>query len=182
MRGIVVRPVTEDNWADFVRLFETKGSPHYCWCTLYRLPAARSLANAEKKEHIRRLVGGGTPIGVLAYDRDEPIGWCSIGPRETYVRLQKSRTMPRTTPPTTSTWTILCFFVGKSQRERGVTHALIEGAVRYAKQQGAKIVEGYPFDTAGLSSTHRGHSRAFSAANFQLEGKRWWRPVQGRPK
>lgn len=155
-----------------MRLFESKGAPHYCWCTPYRTRDARHLDNAEKKHLMKSLVGVHAPIGVLAFEGDEPIGWCSIAPRETYVRLEKSRTMPRVTPPTTSTWSVLCFFVPRSRRKQGVTHALLAGAVAYAWEHGAKVVEGYPFDTAGISSTHRGHSRVFKAAGFRQDGRR----------
>lgn len=179
-RSIDVRPVTPDTWEDFVRLFEAKGSPHYCWCTPYRVRGAQDLANDEKKSHMRKLVSAGTPIGVLAYDGDEPIGWCSIAPRESYVRLERSRTMPRVTPLATPTWTILCFFVARPHREQGIAQALLDGAVAYAKQQGAKVIEGYPFDTAGVSSTHRGHSRVFEAGRFQRDGSRWSLRVRGR--
>lgn len=178
MPRVVVRPVTDENWPDFVRLFEAKGCPHYCWCTPYRFAAARNLDSAGKKRRMRALVNEGTPIGVLAYDGDVPIGWCSVAPRETYGRLERSRTMPRVTPVATSTWTILCFFVARSHRSSGVTHALIEGAVAYATLQGAKVVEGYPFDTAGVSSTHRGHSRVFKAAAFEQQGRRWSRQLR----
>jgi len=179
-RNIAIRPVTNDNWDDFVRLFETRGSPHYCWCTAYRIPAARNLANSEKKAHMEALVDDGTPIGVLAYHGEEPVGWCSVAPRDTYVRLEKSRTIPRVTLPAISTWTLLCFFVPRPHRGQGVTNALLEGAVAYAREHGAKVVEGYPFDTVGISSTHRGHSRVFRTAGFVQEGKRWTRSVRER--
>jgi len=172
---VSVVPVTSDNWKDFTRLFESKGAPHYCWCTPYRMHDARHLDDAEKKRRMKSLVGREVPIGVLAFEGDEPIGWCSIAPRETYVRLEKSRTMPRVTPPTTSTWSVLCFFVPRSRRKQGVTRALLDGAVAYARKHGAKVVEGYPFDTAGISSTHRGHSRVFEATGFHQDGRRWAR-------
>jgi GNAT superfamily N-acetyltransferase len=170
---IDVRPVTGRNWGDFVRLFEAKGSPHYCWCTPHRVQTAKALTDSQKKSCMETLVRSQSPIGVLAYDGDEPVGWCSVAPRETYVRLERSRTMPRLTTRTTPTWTILCFFVARPYRARGVAHALAEGAVAYARAQGAAIVEGYPFDTARISSTHRGHSRVFKAAGFKSAGTRW---------
>jgi GNAT superfamily N-acetyltransferase len=179
-----IRPVTPERWDDFARLFEAKGSPHYCWCTPFRVRGNSDLTSAEKKEVTRRLVGAATPIGVLAYVDGEPVGWCSIAPRESYVRLEKSRTMPRVTPPATPTWTVLCFFVVRSRRGQGITGALLDGAVRYARQRGARVVEGYPFDSAGVSSTHRGHSSAFAAAGFRQDGKRWFRELargQSRP-
>src|SRR5690349_4781043 len=132
MPRLVIRPVTPDTWDDFVRLFEARGGPHYCFCAPYRFRDAHELSNAEKKARTRKLVAGATPIGVLAYDSDEPIGWCAIAPRETYVKLARSRTMPRVTPPTTPTWAVLCFFVARLDREKGVTRALLRGAVAYA--------------------------------------------------
>jgi GNAT superfamily N-acetyltransferase len=87
--------------------------------------------------------------------------------------------MPRATPPATATWTVLCFFVTRSHRKQHVAQALLEGAVAYARQRGAEVVEGYPFDTAGVSSTHRGHSSMFRAARFTLDGKRWFLRLPG---
>ncbi len=129
---------------------------------------------------MHELVRDSTPIGVLAYDGQEPIGWCSVAPRESYVRLARSRTMPRVTPPETPTWTVLCFFVARWHRERGVMNALLEGAVAYVQAQGAAVVEGYPFDTAGITSTHRGHSRLFQRAGFRQDGRRWFRQLKNR--
>jgi GNAT superfamily N-acetyltransferase len=175
VRAIEVRPVTKESWDQLVRFFEAKGSPHHCWCTPYRVAGSADLRNAQKKAVLRRLVDGETPVGVLAYDGDEPVGWCSIAPRESYVRLARSRTMPRATPPDMPTWTVLCFFVARARRGQGVAHALLEGAVAYARQRGAQAIEGYPFDTAGISATHRGHSRVFREAGFQQDGTRWFR-------
>ena len=180
MRGLRITPVTTDTWETFCRLFEAKGGPHYCWCTSYRARSAAKLTAAERKAFMRSAVDSGVPVGVIACIGDEPVGWCSVAPRETYVRLERSRTMPRATPPATSTWTILCFFVARPYRNRHVAQALLEGAVAYARRQGAEVVEGYPFDTAGVSSTHRGHSTLFESARFQKDGKRSFRRL-GRP-
>jgi GNAT superfamily N-acetyltransferase len=177
MRTIAVQPVTQDTWEDFVRLFAAKGSPHYCWCTPYRFGDGRDRTDDEKQWCMRDLVRAGTPIGVLTYDGTEPIGWCSVAPRDSYVRLARSRTMPRITALDTPTWTVLCFFVARRHRERGVMHALLAGAVAYAAAQGAAVIEGYPFDTAGITSTHRGHSRVFQRAGFQQDGRRWFQAL-----
>jgi GNAT superfamily N-acetyltransferase len=180
LNRIRVTPVTGENWETFSRLFEAKGGPHYCWCTTYRARNAATLTAAEKKSFIRASVDSGVPIGVVACKGDEPIGWCSVAPRETYVRLERSRTMLRATPPATPTWTILCFFVARPYRNQQVARALLEGAVAYARRHGAEVVEGYPFDLAGVSSTHRGHSTLFESASFQIEGKRSFRRLGTR--
>lgn len=175
---LLVRPVTAANWDDFEHLFTQRGSPHYCWCGVYRFADNHRRAKAEKKAGMRRLVSNATPIGVLAYKDDEPVGWCSIAPRESYAKLERSRTMPRVTDPETSTWTVLCFFVARRAREQGVTHDLLAGAVEYARRQGAEVIEGYPFDTAGITSTHRGHSNVFKKLGFRQEGRRWFLDVR----
>ena len=171
--NVHVRPVTGETWADFTRLFQDRGGPHYCWCTLHRFRGSRNMSDSVKRQGMKDLVENATPIGVLAYDGSIPVGWCSIAPRETYVQLERSRTMPRATPPATPTWVVLCFFVTRPYRGRDVTAALLRGAVAYARENGAAIVEGYPFDTAGVSSTHRGRSSAFRAAGFEQDDKRW---------
>jgi len=171
---IDVRPVTKATLGDFVRLFETRGSPHFCWCVLLRFEDAQKLEKAEKKARMQALVRSGTPIGVLAYDDGEPVGWCSIAPRETFAKLRRSRTMPRVTPETTPTWTVTCFFVRRSHRKSGVARALLDGAVAYAREEGAVEIEGYPFDTAGLTTMHQGPSSVFAACGFEAaEGRRW---------
>jgi GNAT superfamily N-acetyltransferase len=170
---ISVRPVTPETWDDMARLFSARGAPHYCWCGPYRYARAHEMSADAKRVALRELVSGGTPVGVLAYDAGVPVGWCSIAPRESYVKLGRSRSMPRRTPPATSTWTVLCFFVPRSHRRRGVPAALLRGGVDYAAAQGAAVIEGYPYDTAGISSTHRGHSSVFRAAGFRREAGRW---------
>ena len=174
MPVLEIRPVTTANWENFTRLFEARGSPHYCWCAAYRVSGGDHLGNAEKSKLIHGLVAHEVPIGVLAYDGDVPVGWCSIAPRETYARLGRSRVLPRVTSADTPTWTVLCFFVAGPYRGRGATHALLRGAISYARASGARVVEGYPFDSGGISSTHRGHSSVFRNAGFRRDGRRWF--------
>lgn len=171
--AVDVRPVTPETWGDLERLFRARGSPHYCWCTPFRVVGNEHLTSDERREAMAGLVAAGTPVGVLAYEDGEPVGWCSVAPRESYAKLARSRTMPRVTPPAVATWTVLCFFVVRGRRRQGATRALLDGAVAYARERGAQVVEGYPFDSAGLSATHRGHSSAFAAAGFARDGRRW---------
>ena len=41
-------------------------------------------------------------------------------------------------------WSIVCFYVAKGFRGRGVAGALIGGALDYVKDRGGSIVEAYP--------------------------------------
>jgi GNAT superfamily N-acetyltransferase len=178
--ALTVLPVSADNWADFVALFSARGSPHYCWCSVYRFRNNADLSRDEKRARMLGLVRAGAPVGVLAYRDGEPVGWCSVAPRETYVKLERSRTMPRVSPG--PTWTILCFFVPRAQRGTGITRALLAGALAVAREHGAEVVEGYPHDTAGISATHRGSSRVFRELGFERQGSRWFYPLRPAKK
>jgi GNAT superfamily N-acetyltransferase len=171
--------VSAETWGDFEALFSARGSPHYCWCSIYRFRDAHHMSRDQKRDAMHELVRERTPIGVLAYAGDTAVGWCSVAPRESYVRLERSRTMPRSSPA--PTWTVLCFFVQRAHRRSGVTRALLAGALEVARRQGAEVVEGYPHDTAGNSATHRGSSKVFRALGFERDGSRWFYCVAGAP-
>jgi len=70
--------------------------------------------------------------------------------------------------------------VARPYRSQHVARALLKGAVAYARGQGAEVVEGYPFDIGGVSSTHRGPSALFESASFQVDGKRVFRRLGRR--
>ena len=46
-------------------------------------------------------------------------------------------------------WSVWCIRVRPGHRGRGISHALLDGAVEYARSQGAPAVEGYPVDNQG---------------------------------
>lgn len=173
-------PVTRDRWTDMEALFVAKGSPSFCWCTAYRFRDAHTVDRDDKRAAMRRLVDGGVPVGVIAMEQDEPVGWCSIAPRSTYARLARSRVM-RTVDQ--DAWTLLCLFVRREHRESGVARDLVDGATAWATEQGASVVEAYPWDTAGLRQNatspdptmHFGHSALYREAGFVREGstRRW---------
>jgi GNAT superfamily N-acetyltransferase len=96
----------------------------------------------ENKNALEALVKSGKVPGILAYSDGQPIGWCSISPREEYPRLERFRTLKRIDDK--PVWSVVCFFVAKPFRRQGVSTKLLEAAVDYARQQGASIVEGYP--------------------------------------
>jgi GNAT superfamily N-acetyltransferase len=175
-KAVRVAPVTKRSLAAFEALFSSRGAPHYCWCAVYRAKGNHELSNDARHALMRGLVTKSTPIGVLAYAGKVPIGWCSVAPRESYVKLERSRTMPRVSDA--PTWVVLCFFVVRSARGSGVTRALLDGAIRYARAKGAKLLEAYPYDSANVTATHRGHSRLFRSAGFEQDGRRWFKALR----
>jgi len=142
------RPVTPERWPDLEALFGEHGAYGGCWCMWWRLKRsefAKQIGQGNR-EALRRIVEAGEVPGLLAYDDDQPVAWCSVAPRETFPALERSRTLKRVDDK--PVWAIVCFFVAKSARRKGVMLKLLRAAVEYARSHGARIVEGYPVEPA----------------------------------
>ena len=96
------------------------------------------------RRSMRRIVKSGRAPGLLAYHEGVPVGWCAVAPRGEYPRLGNSRILkPVDECPV---WSVVCFFIDKKYRGRGVATTLLEAAVRFVKERGGDIVEGYPVE------------------------------------
>jgi GNAT superfamily N-acetyltransferase len=140
-------PATKERWKDLVSLFGEKGACSGCWCMWWLKTGKEfSLSRGQKnKLFLKKRIDSGIIPGILAYDKNEPVGWCAVEPRESYPRLEKSRSLkPIDDKPV---WSLVCFFVDKDYRRQGVSIELVKAAVNYARKKGAKIVEGYPSET-----------------------------------
>jgi len=143
---LISKPLTPATWPDFERLFGENGACAGCWCTWWRLTSAEftKFSKDEKKNFIRTLVQGGTIPGLIAYVDDFPAGWVSVGPRESFAHLERSKVLARVDDK--PVWCINCFFIERKHRRMGLTSFLIEEAVKFAKANGAKLIEAYPID------------------------------------
>lgn len=139
-----VAPVTPERWDDVVALFGESGAYSNCWCMWPRLPsrAFDAATPREKKAGLKRAITQGPPPGLLAYEKGEPVAWVAIAPREATPRLAASRVAK--SPDGRPAWAITCFFVRKDKRGEGLMAALAEAAAKYAKKQGADLVEAFP--------------------------------------
>jgi GNAT superfamily N-acetyltransferase len=114
-----------------------------------RLPRGGKLWEESKGEKNRRafrkLVTAGKVHAVIAFAGDEPVGWCSFGPRQSFPRLDRIRAIQHDWSP--GTWSVVCFYVAARWRRSGVSTRLLEAATREALAQGATSIEGYPTDS-----------------------------------
>jgi GNAT superfamily N-acetyltransferase len=139
-------PLTADRWQDLEKLFGPRGATGGCWCMYWRLPRRQFATHKGEgaRQAFRHLVESGEIVGLLAYAQGQPVGWCAIAPRESYSVLERSRILKRV--DATPVWSVVCFFVSKGFRGKGLTPTLLRAAVGYAVRHGARIVEGYPVD------------------------------------
>lgn len=142
--SLVVHPLTIERWSDLETLFGTRGACGGCWCMWWRLPrrAFEQQAGPANREALHALVAQGAKPGVLAYAQEQPIAWCALGPREAFPVLERSRTLRRFDD--TPVWSIVCLFVARAWRRRGISVEVLRQAAAYCREQGATVVEGYP--------------------------------------
>jgi len=165
--GIDVRPATDFEDVSTI-LGPKKPDSDVCWCLSYRIPGKlnRELRRKERGKHVRELMEGGPP-GVLAYDGDEVVGWAAIHPRAD-TSFATNRKIPHVDD--LDVWSLWCVRVRPGHRGQGIAHHLIEGAVAYAKSQGAPAVEAYPVDNGGqkvdLTMAYVGTKAMFERAGF----------------
>lgn len=141
---LAFKPVTEREWPDLQALFAPPGVQHGCWCMYWRTTRAEFQRHygEDNRLAMERIIASGKVPGILAYRQGEPVGWCSVAPREEFPVLDRSRTLKRIDEE--PVWSIVCFFISRPYRRQGMTAALIDAAVQYARANGATVVEAYP--------------------------------------
>lgn len=172
-RQVTVHPATEDRFADLRQVLAPKnGSPQACWCLTYRLTSAENsgLAGEDRPRRLQEFCRGRPAPGLLAYVDGAPAGWCALGPRRDFARLERSRTIQRLDQ--VPVWSVVCLVVRAGYRGIGVARALISGAADYAAEHGAPALEAYPIETHGArvsaALAFTGTTRLFAAEGFQL--------------
>ncbi|HEU4515425.1 MAG TPA: GNAT family N-acetyltransferase [Nocardioidaceae bacterium] len=143
------RPLTPRSWSDLEDLFALPGGSivRGCWCMFYRRSGKVSVSGSEaehNKQQLCALVDDGVVPGLVGYVDGVPAGWISLGPREDYAKLRRSPIMKPVDD--TPVWSVVCTYVARSYRGRGVQHRLLDAAIRYAREQGVRTVEAYPVD------------------------------------
>jgi GNAT superfamily N-acetyltransferase len=147
-KAFTAAALTSDTWSDLEQLFARPGGSivRGCWCMYYRRSgSAGPRAGAEaNKEQLRALALGDTPPGLVGYLDDVPVGWISLGPREDYLKLRRSPVMRAVDDA--EVWSIVCSYVDKAHRGRGLQRRLLQAAMDYARESGVRILEAYPVD------------------------------------
>ncbi len=162
-------PATAEQWSDVEELFGERGACGGCWCMFWRVPRKdyERDKGAGNKRAFKKIVTSGHEPGIIAYNGEEPIGWCAVAPREEYVGLERSRILkPVDEKPV---WSVSCLFIKKAYRRQGVSGKLLCAAVEFAASQGARIIEGYPVEPMPSmpdAFLWQGIPSAFRAAGF----------------
>lgn len=142
---VVVRELNPAMWPAVEELFGASGACGGCWCQAWRIERGERWGDVKgepAKDRLRRGILDGTTFGALAFLDGSPVGWCTFGPRASFPRLDRARSLR--CEDADSVWSVPCFFVRRDARRRGVAAALLDGALEAMRNRGVETVEGYP--------------------------------------
>ncbi|MEU1315201.1 GNAT family N-acetyltransferase [Streptomyces tibetensis] len=166
--SIDVRPATDFEGVRAVLGPKSPGA-NVCWCLSHRIPSKlnKELRGPARGEYVTGLCRADPPPGVLAHDGDEPVGWAAVAPRAD-TSFARNRKIPHLDD--LPVWSLWCVRVRPGHRGQGISHALIAGAVAFARDRGAPVIEAYPLDNGDtkvdLTMAYAGLRKNFERAGF----------------
>jgi GNAT superfamily N-acetyltransferase len=174
-------PVTSERWSDLVQLFD-RPIVRTCFCMYYRKTGAGTGVGAQNRRAMKSLVDRDIVPGLIGYEDGVPVAWVSLGPRDDFPKLRRSPVMkPVDDRPV---WSIVCFFVDRAARGRGLSERMLRAAVEHARSHGARLLEAYPVDKEQRSDPDDmffGARSMFERAGFREVARRTpTRPVMRR--
>jgi GNAT superfamily N-acetyltransferase len=173
--------LSPSRWKDVEKLFGERGACGGCWCMWWKLSRKefeKQKGNKNKKA-FQKIVANGERPGIIAYYKNQPIGWCAVAPREKYPLLESSRVLKRI--DNKEVWSVVCFFIERSFRNKGVAVELLKSAIEFVKKSGGKIIEGYPIEQKEKTAdvfAWTGFASSFIKAGFkEVELRSPTRPI-----
>jgi len=160
--NIKVNQLTMDLWPAFESLFGNHGACNGCWCMYWRIGADYHKRSRDlNKQAFHKIVNNGGVPGLLAFQDEIPIGWCQLTPKSSLNWLLKDNSIK--SKDDENIWCISCFYIKPSYRKKGVTSALIEAAIKFARKANASLLEAYPRDS---NNSFTGYLSTFFKAGF----------------
>jgi GNAT superfamily N-acetyltransferase len=149
---VLIEALRREHRPGLAELFAACGTG--CYCRFWHFAGddnAWQLRCAERphenRAELEREVDDGTLGGVVAVADGAIVGWLKLEPAERMTKMVARRLyrgLPHFAGHRHGVYMIGCLLVDPAWRRRGVARALIEGAVRVARERGAVAVEALP--------------------------------------
>lgn len=135
-QACTIKPLSSSNWNDFVSLMDSDAQCSECWCLNHREAACATGLSA--KHRMQALVSSEEAQGLLAFQDRQCIGWVSVDPMRTLHGHDCQSTCKE------GEWSIHCIFIKEGFRGTGISTLLIQAAVSYARERGARLISAFP--------------------------------------
>ncbi|MEV4775223.1 GNAT family N-acetyltransferase [Microbacterium sp. LWH12-1.2] len=154
MVTITTEVATTARWDDVQHALTGGGDGASCQCIWPVLTNKdwNETTTPQRTEMLREEIISGPPPGIIAYVDGEAAGWIRIGPRTRQARIPRTRIIAAvSTEPfdDDTVWAVTCFVVRREHRGSGLNLELLRAAVEFARESGARLIEGYPVVTGG---------------------------------
>lgn len=176
--NLQVRRMRPDDLDAFDRLHDGCEDGGWCRCVAWWVPSWQGFGDrtAEDNRALRaELFARGEHDGYLAFQGDEPVGWCQVGLRDRLGKLASQYELE----PDPATWAITCFKVIPLCRRAGVATRLLEAVLEDLPSRGALRVEAFPRRTEDEDPMElwTGPMALFARAGFHVVHDDPTRPV-----
>lgn len=169
-REMHIKSLTPDRWPDFVGLMQSDSQCNECWCLNHREPTGCPTGDAAKSR-MQNIVRDREAHGLLAYEGSTCVGWLAIDSMATLKGHDCQATGKD------GEWSIHCLFVKAGFRGKGISTAMIHAAIKYAYEQGAKIISAFPIPEINRlrfpehEAEFSGRFSTFSKSGFRVHGE-----------
>lgn len=182
IESLTIVPANQASCEDLNTIFGVRGYPARCRCQKFKTTTDEwwhsPIPVEERIFRLRQQTDCGYPdsehtSGLVAYLDDEPVGWVAVEPGNEYQRLGQTPWKGRSEDEGDETvWAVTCFVVRAGYRGQGITYPLAVATVDFARERGARALEGYPMivepgQTVTWGELYVGHRKAFAAAGFE---------------
>ncbi|MCP4867707.1 MAG: GNAT family N-acetyltransferase [Proteobacteria bacterium] len=154
------------SWGRLMRGCEDEG---WCSCVAWWTPTwdGFSERTAEENRQLRKyLFAHGEYDGYLAWEMDQPVGWCQVGPRDRLHKLREQFDLE----PEMGTWAITCFKVRPDHRRQRVAMQMLAAVIEDLPSRGATRLEAFPKRMEGADPTAlwTGPEALYTKLGFQI--------------
>jgi GNAT superfamily N-acetyltransferase len=178
---VTIVPANEASCDDIAAIFGAADYPGRCQCQRYKVAGRfwRESTQQQRSAMLREQTACGQPgaaatSGLVGYLGAEPAGWVAVEPRTAYPRLATSRVVWRgrdEDKDDDGVWAVTCFVVRKGYRGQGLTYSLARATIDFARERGARALEGYPIIAPPgrdipWGDAHVGTRQIFAEAGF----------------
>lgn len=151
MNDYTVKLLDEETWPAYADLIEQyNGVWGGCWCMAFHEGTPDEAdTSISKRDRKYRRVCERTAHAAIVFDGQTAVGWCQYG-RAPEIRPQnkfKRKYLPEMERE--PDWRVMCFFVDKKYRGKGVSALALSGALDAIAKEGGGLVEAYPENVDG---------------------------------